>query len=99
MVFPGVPAEQETVVFQHVSQGERLRRDGGHRPGQDPVRARARQQRPDGQAQLVQQSGRRDLGQHMRPPLSEHPPVPALGQRGNGRLQVDGLLAGHDDLG
>jgi hypothetical protein len=52
MIFSGVPAEQEAVVLQDVSQGERLR-GGGLLAGQDPVRARAGQQRADGQAQLV----------------------------------------------
>jgi hypothetical protein len=50
VLFLDVPAEQEAVVLQDVSQVERLRRDGGHGAGQDPVCARAREQRPDGQA-------------------------------------------------
>jgi hypothetical protein len=82
-----------------VGQGQRLRRDGRRRAGQDPVRARAGQQRADGQAQLVQQAGPGDVGQQARAALGEHPPVAPLGQRGDGRLQVHGLLASHDDLG
>jgi len=99
MVFPDVPAEQEAVVLQDVGQGERLRDGGGLRAGQDPVGARSSQQRADGQAQLVQQARRGDLGQQARTPLGEHPPVAALGQRGHGRLQVHGFLSGHDDVG
>jgi hypothetical protein len=99
MIFSGVPAEQEAVVLQDVSQGERLRGGGGLLAGQDPVRARAGQQRADGQAQLVQQARRGDLGQQARTPLGEHPPVAALGQRADGRLQVHGFLSGHDDVG
>src|ERR1017187_2952811 len=57
MVFPGVTAEQETVVFQHVGQGQRQRLGGGARAwrrsaGHDPARARACHQRPARQAQL-----------------------------------------------
>jgi hypothetical protein len=82
-----------------VGQGEHLRRHDGRRPGQDPIRARPRQHRSDGQAQLVQQVGRGDMGQQMRAALGEHPAMAALGQRGDGRFQVNPLLAGHDDLG
>jgi hypothetical protein len=82
-----------------VGQGERLREGGGLRADQDPVRARASQQRADGQAQLVQQARRGDLGQQARTPLGQHPPVTALGQRGYGRLHVHGFLSGHDDIG
>jgi hypothetical protein len=99
MIFPDVPAEQEAAVLQHVGQGERLGRGRGRGPGQDPVRARSRQQRPDGQAQLVQQASRRDPGQQVRAALGQDPPVAALGQGGDGRLDVYGFLTGHDDLG
>jgi hypothetical protein len=66
--------------------------------GYDPVRARARQQGADGQAQLVQQAGRGQPGQQVRPALGEHPPVAAIGQRADRGGQVDGGLARRDDV-
>jgi hypothetical protein len=98
VIFSRVAAEQEAVVFQQVGQGEGHRRDREHGAGHDPARARARQQRADGQAQLVQQAGSDQPGQQVRPSLGEHAPVAAVGQRAEGRLQVHGLLAGHDDI-
>src|ERR1039457_2174881 len=62
MVFPSVTAEQETVVFQHVVQGQRQRLGGGARAwrrsaGHDPARARACPPRPAPPAPLGQQGG------------------------------------------
>jgi hypothetical protein len=81
-----------------------VRQGQGHRAGreflagQDPVGARARQQRADRQAQLVQQAGRGQLGQQVRSALGEHPLVAAIGQRADRGVQVDGGLAGRDDV-
>jgi hypothetical protein len=98
LIFSGVPAEQEAAVLQHVGQGERLGRSGPV-TGHDPFRARASQQRADGQAQLVQQAVRGELSEQARAALGQYPPVAPFGQRGDGRLEIDGLLAGHDDVG
>ena len=58
----------------------------------------ARHQRADGQAQLVQQARLEQLGEQVRAALGEHAAVAAFGQRTDGGLKVDGLLAGHDDV-
>jgi hypothetical protein len=63
------------------------------------VRARAGHQRADRQAQLVDQVGLDQPSEQVRAAFREHPPVAAFGQRGDGGLQVDGLIAGHDDIG
>jgi hypothetical protein len=80
-----------------VGQGQGQRRDTA-RAGHDAVSARAGQQRADGQAQLVQQAGRDELTQQAGTAFGEHPLVTALGERVDGRLQVHGLLARHDDI-
>ena len=74
-----ITAEQETLVFQHVGEGQ---------PGQpglgaalhDPARGPAGQHRADRDAQLVQQTGRGELAEQVRPALGQDPPVAPVGQ-------------------
>ena len=98
MVFSEVPAEQETVVFQDVGQGQRQRLGSGRGAGHDPARARAGHQRADGQAQLVDQVGLDQLAEQVRAPFRQQAPVAASGEGAHGGLQVHGLVAGHEDV-
>jgi hypothetical protein len=79
MIFSDIPAEQETVVFQDVGQGQRQRLGPGRGAGHDPVRARAGQQRADGQAQLVDQVALDQLAEQVRTPFRQQAPVAASG--------------------
>jgi hypothetical protein len=81
-----------------VSQPQRQRTVRGLGAGHDAARARTRHQRADGQAQLVEQVRREELGQQVRASLGEHPRVAAPGQLCDRGLQVDVLVAGHDDV-
>src|SRR5215472_13148871 len=96
-VRPGeVAAEEEAVGLDDVSQRHRPRRERG--AGGDAERAGAGQQRADGQAQLIEQPGRRHLAEQVRAALAEHPAQAPVPQRGHPLPEVHDKVARHDHV-
>src|SRR5450756_2747049 len=91
-----VPAEQEAVLRERLSQGHPPR--GGLRARDDPTRSRAGQGRAEGHGELVEQPVRGDLAEQVRASLAEHPAKAAGGQGVESLPEIDVLLAGHDHV-